>query len=72
VTDADGSAEPTLEPGTRVEVRDSFEGKWHRGFVIEEADGGRYRVRRASDGSVLPWLPERSVRKERRNTMWWI
>jgi hypothetical protein len=72
VTDAESTAEQRLEPGPRVEVRDTFEGKWHRGFVIEEQDGDGYRVRRASDDTVLPSLPARNVRKERRNSMWWI
>lgn len=72
MSDAEATAEAALEPGTRVEVRDTFEGKWHRGFVVEEVDGNGYRLRRSSDDSLLPWLPKESVRKERRNSMWWI
>ena len=45
-------------PGTRVEVRSRFEDHWSRGFEISEVvnnDGrDRYKVRRRSDGSVLP------------------
>lgn len=64
-----------LDPGSAVEVRDGFEGHWHRGYVVDavEDDGARYRVRRSSDGSVLPEaLPRASLRRERRTSMWWI
>ncbi len=37
-----------------VEVRRSYEGEWTPGFkVVEEVSTG-YRLRRVSDGSVLP------------------
>ena len=37
-----------------VEVRSSYEGEWTAGFdVVEEVPAG-YRLRRASDGTVLP------------------
>jgi hypothetical protein len=37
-----------------VEVRSSYEGEWTAGFdVVEEVSTG-YRLRRVSDGSVLP------------------
>lgn len=67
-----------MVPGTRVEVRSRFEGSWARGFelveVIESRDGRSFRVRRRSDGSVLPALfSGGDVREERRkNDMWWI
>jgi hypothetical protein len=67
-----------VEPGTRVEVQSRFERDWARGFeVVEQVpEGGqlRYRVRRRSDGSILPVLFEdHEVREERRkNDMWWI
>lgn len=64
-----------LELGTEVEVRDSFEGHWHAGYVVAavEDGGARYRLRRASDGSVLPEaLPRTSIRRRRRSSMWWI
>lgn len=65
--------ERALEPGTRVEVRDTFEGHWHRGYSVEEAVESGYRVRRASDDTVLPGVmgPD-AVRRERRNSMWWM
>ena len=43
-----------LGPGTPVEVRSSFDRDWKRGFQIESVEGGGYRLRRRSDGSVLP------------------
>jgi len=69
-----------VEPGTRVEVRSRFDRRWSRGFeVVEELpDGGsgepQYRVRRRSDGSVLPTLfPATEVREDsRRSEMWWV
>ena len=67
-----------MDPGTRVEVRSRFDRAWARGFVVEEQvsvdQGLRYRVRRRSDGSVLPVLFEDAdVRAERpKNDMWWI
>ena len=67
-----------VEPGTRVEVQSRFDRAWARGFEIAEQipEGGelRYRVRRRSDGSILPVLfGDHEVRAERRkNDMWWI
>ena len=66
-----------MGPGTRVEVRSRFEQRWSRGFeifdVVREQDREGFRVRRRSDGSVLPALfdPD-DVREERRNKMWWV
>ena len=67
-----------VEPGTRVEVQSRFQQAWARGFEIAElvrdGDNFRYRVRRRSDGSLLPVLfSDHEVREERRkNDMWWI
>lgn len=66
-----------MRPGTRVEVRSRFEARWTRGFEIaaydESVDPPVYRVRRRSDGSILPvgFGPE-DVREERRRSMWWV
>lgn len=70
---SDAIVEDTLEPGTRVEVRSHFEGHWSRGFEVAEVVGEGYRVRRLSDGSVLPAsFPADDVRAEkRRKGMWW-
>jgi hypothetical protein len=62
-----------LEPGMRVEVRDRFKGSWARGFEIESADGDKFRVRRLSDGTVLPVaFAGGDLRLERRKQgLWW-
>lgn len=69
-------AEPTnrlgLEIGTKVEVRTGFDRSWANGFEVHEATEHGYRVRRRSDGEVLPAVFVRDdVRRERRNAMWW-
>ena len=43
-----------LGPGTRVEVRSGYGTSWARGFEVAEIEGEEYRVRRVSDGQVLP------------------
>jgi len=49
--------------GFRVEVRNRFDGGWSSGYVLEEVIrsgvGEMYRIRRDSDGSVLPALFDR-------------
>lgn len=59
--------------GTRVDVRSRYVGSWSRGFEVAEhvRDGG-YKVRRLSDGSVLPDLfGEEELRPERRRNEFW-
>ncbi|MHB8681129.1 MAG: hypothetical protein ACYDA2_03420 [Acidimicrobiales bacterium] len=64
-----------LGAGVRVDVRSRFVGDWSRGFEVaervEEEDG--YRLRRLSDGSILPDVfREEDLRPERRKTdFWW-
>ena len=41
-------------PGEPVEVFNSFTRDWSRGFVVEDAAETGYRLRRVSDGTVLP------------------
>jgi len=63
-----------IEPGTRVDVRTRYVGTWSHGFEVAEfIDGNGYRVRRVSDGSILPEpLSTEEVRPERRKQgMWW-
>jgi len=69
-----------VKHGTRVEVRNRFDGSWSAGFLIEDAvpdDTGRVRtvtVTRASDGMVLPQpFPVSEVRRERHRgrSTWW-
>ncbi|MDQ3107433.1 MAG: hypothetical protein M3Q68_06460 [Actinomycetota bacterium] len=53
----------SLQPGTDVEVKSTFDRNWKRGFVIEGACEQGYHLRRQSDGSVLPAaFPEDAVR----------
>lgn len=62
-----------LAPGTRVEVLTDFDRSWSKGFVVEEATAGGYRLRRRSDSVVLPdEFPADQVREEHRSSMWWI
>jgi hypothetical protein len=69
-----------MQPGTRVEVRSRFDRRWARGFevdaVVDEADepDPGYRIRRRSDGAVLPSLfVSDEVREEKRGrSMWWM
>jgi hypothetical protein len=65
----------TLRPGDKVEVRRRFDAQWARGFEIVETTGNGYRVRRVSDGEVLPVeFSEEDVRAARRraNDFWWM
>jgi hypothetical protein len=72
---------PGVDPGTRVEVRSRFDERWSRGFEIaevvalpsEEGNEPRYRIRRRSDGSLLPVLfVDDEVREEKKHSMWWV
>lgn len=65
-----------MRPGTHVEVRSRFDERWCRGFeiaeIVDDDEVVRYRVRRRSDGSILPVLFEDDdLREERRRQMWW-
>ncbi len=69
-----GRSSSALAAGTRVDVRSRYVGSWSRGFeVAERVDDDGYRVRRLSDGAVLPDLfDEEELRPERRrNDFWW-
>jgi hypothetical protein len=73
MADPEAKGDRVLEPGTRVEVRDGFEGLWHKGYVVDALEPDGYVIRRTSDGTLLPRrLPREAVRRERRNSMWWI
>jgi hypothetical protein len=70
-----------VRPGTRVEVRGKFEARWTRGFEVadrvDESEAGSgealYKVRRRSDGEVLPVsFREADLREENRRSTWWI
>ena len=73
MADPEAKGDRVLEPGARVEVRDGFEGLWHKGYVVESVGPDGYVIRRTRDDSLLPRpLPRQAVRRERRNSMWWI
>jgi hypothetical protein len=66
-----------MELGTRVEVRSRFDDRWSRGFevaeVLDEGGHARYKLKRRSDGSLLPTLfVDDEVREEKKRSMWWI
>ena len=49
-----------LRPGDQVDVRNRFDGRWSTGYrvdaVVADDDGYRFKLRRLSDGAVLPAL----------------
>jgi hypothetical protein len=64
----------SLSPGRRVEVRNRFTGTWSRGFEIADVVASGYRIRRLSDGSVLPtpFLSEDvRPRPPKKAGLWW-
>jgi hypothetical protein len=67
---------PATTPGAPVEVRSHFGLCWTRGFEVVEAvhDPDGYRIRRASDRSILPAVfPPDDVRADRADPHegWW-
>lgn len=49
--------------GTDVEVHCRFDQQWTRGFTVVDVTDEGYRLRRRSDGSVLPaWFPREQLR----------
>ncbi len=62
-----------IATGTRVDVRDRFLGSWTHGFEVVERTLEGYKLRRVSDGSVLPTVfALDDVREERkRRGLWW-
>jgi hypothetical protein len=72
--DSDGAdpAPARLAPGTRVDVRNRFDGHWASGFEVARALRRGYRLRRRSDNSILPTtFPLDDVRSERKRQSWW-
>jgi hypothetical protein len=72
LVDAAESGE-SLTAGMRVEVRRRFDQHWARGFEVVEATDAGYRVRRLSDGIVLPaeFIADDVRRERKRQGMWW-
>ena len=61
-----------LSHGTKVEVRQRFDGKWAKGFSVEHANAEGYTVRREFDGVVLPErFPADEIRIEKRSRRFW-
>jgi hypothetical protein len=63
-----------FDTGARVDVRSRYIGSWSRGFEVAECvRDGEYKVRRLSDGAVLPDLFDaEELRPERRRSdFWW-
>jgi hypothetical protein len=48
------AVEGILELGTPVEVRRRFDYSWARGFEVAEVLDKGYRLKRLSDGTILP------------------
>jgi hypothetical protein len=66
-------ARPALRAGTRVEVRNRFDGSWVGGFEVAGTSGGAYRLVRLSDGEELPVaFDAEDVRRERTRQTWWV
>ena len=67
------SLDRLLRTGTPVDVRSRFVGSWSRGFEVAEqvAEHG-YRLRRVSDGTVLPDVfSDEEVRPEHQRREVW-
>ncbi|HEY1633299.1 MAG TPA: hypothetical protein VGF64_00965 [Acidimicrobiales bacterium] len=57
------------EVGELVEVATRFTGSWSRGFVVDDVEHHGYRLRRLSDGHVLPiTFSAHELRADRRRT----
>ncbi len=54
MTPLDAGTTVSLRTGTEVEVLTRYEGHWASGFAIASVDQDRFRLRRHSDGAVLP------------------
>ena len=73
MSEAAPSRRQALQPGMKVEVRNRFDGAWVPGFEVEAVLEGTYRLRRISDGTVLPVdIDCDDVRRERRRQTWWV
>ncbi|TMM14831.1 MAG: hypothetical protein E6G01_12010 [Actinobacteria bacterium] len=68
------SEDELLTAGTPVDVRSRYVGSWSRGFEVAEIVGDTYRVRRLSDGSVLPAefsSDDVRARSQKKAGLWW-
>jgi hypothetical protein len=60
-----------LTVGTKVEVKQRFDGRFTKGFEIAGVDGDRYRLKRLSDATVLPATFGRTEIRRERHSTWW-
>lgn len=59
-----------VSAGTTVEVHCRFDQRWTPGFTVVDVSEQGCRIRRTSDGCVLPaWFPLEQVRPLRRGPM---
>jgi hypothetical protein len=65
------SAPRPLAVGTKVEVKQRFDGRFTKGFEVASVDSGGYRLRRQSDGTVLPVVFARAEIRRERHSTWW-
>ena len=68
------SDEELLGAGTPVDVRSRYVGSWSRGFEVAEVVGDTYRVRRLSDGRVLPSefsFEDVRLQSPKKSGLWW-
>ena len=64
--------ERLLAVGDPVEVRNRFDARWIRGFVVDQVVDDGYRVRRSSDDQLIPSVfTGEEVRREHRRGQWW-
>ncbi len=62
-----------LPAGTKVEIRNRFDRRWTKGFIVVDGDPeSGYRVRRVSDDSILPVTFDADDVRERKRDMWWV
>ena len=72
VMERDLEVDGGIRPGTRVEVRRRFDAAWAHGFEVAELTPAGYRLRRLSDGELLPVdFDADDVRRERKKGTWW-
>jgi hypothetical protein len=73
VAPTDAASPQALAVGTPVDVRSRYVGAWSRGFEVAESVKQGYRVRRLSDGSILPDVfASEDVRAQRhKHGQWW-
>jgi hypothetical protein len=68
-------ADDQLTAGDKVEVRSRFNAQWARGFEVVDVTDKGVRVRRISDGEVLPVeFRDDDIRpaRKRANDFWWM